>query len=99
MNEELINEVALITGASRGLGKFLSLELAKKGIETILVSRTVGALEELYDEIKKIGANSTIVPLDLNNSDAIDNLGFCLLYTSDGCRRSTLCRSRWSPYH
>jgi NAD(P)-dependent dehydrogenase (short-subunit alcohol dehydrogenase family) len=76
MKEEFINKVALITGASRGLGKSLSLELAKKGIETILVSRTVGALEELYDEIKKIGVNSTIVPLDLNDSNAIDNLGF-----------------------
>jgi len=76
MKEEFINKVALITGASRGLGKSLSLELAKKGIETILVARTVGALEELYDEIKKLGVDSTIVPLDLNDSDAIDNLGF-----------------------
>ena len=76
MNGKPSGQVALITGSSRGLGKYLSLELAKKGIETILLARTVGALEELYDDIKKIGTKSTIVPLDLNDNDAIDNLGF-----------------------
>ena len=76
MNGKPLEQVALITGSSRGLGKYLSLELAKKGIETILLARTVGALEELYDDIKKIGTKSTIVPLDLNDNDAIDNLGF-----------------------
>ena len=76
MNGKSSGQVALITGSSRGLGKYLSLELAKKGIETILLARTVGALEELYDDIKKIGTKSTIVPLDLNDNDAIDNLGF-----------------------
>ena len=76
MNGKPSGQVALITGSSRGLGKYLSLELAKRGVETILLARTVGGLEELYDDIKEIGAKSTIVPLDLNDNDAIDNLGF-----------------------
>ena len=76
MNSESNNKIALVTGASRGLGKFLSLELAKKGYDIILVARTVGALEEQYDEINKLGVKSTIVPLDLNEDNAIDNLGF-----------------------
>ena len=76
MNGKPSGQVALITGSSRGLGKYLSLELAKRGVETILLARTIGGLEELYDDIKEIGAKSTIVPLDLNDNDAIDNLGF-----------------------
>ena len=52
----LKDKAVVITGSSRGLGRYLSLELAKKGIETILLARTVGALEELYDDINKIGA-------------------------------------------
>ena len=43
------DKIALVTGSSRGLGKYLSIELAKKGFEIILVARTVGALEEQYD--------------------------------------------------
>ena len=76
MDDNPAEQIALITGSSRGLGKHLSLELAKRGVETILLARTVGALEDLYDDIKKIGGKSTIIPLDLNNNDAIDNLGF-----------------------
>ena len=76
MNSESNNKIALVTGASRGLGKYLSIELAKKGYDIILVARTVGALEEQYDEINKLGIKSTIVPLDLNEDNAIDNLGF-----------------------
>ena len=76
MNSESNNKIALVTGASRGLGKYLSIELAKKGYDIILVARTVGALEEQYDEINKLGVKSTIVPLDLNEDNAIDNLGF-----------------------
>ena len=76
MNSESNNKIALVTGASRGLGKYLSIELAKKGYDIMLVARTVGALEEQYDEINKLGVKSTIVPLDLNEDNAIDNLGF-----------------------
>ena len=68
------DKIALVTGSSRGLGKYLSIELAKKGFEIILVARTVGALEEQYDEIIKLGSKSTIVPLDLSENDSIDKL-------------------------
>ena len=76
MIKEYKDKIALVTGSSRGLGKYLSIELAKKGFEVILVARTVGALEEQYDEIIKLGSKSTIVPLDLSEDDAIDKLGF-----------------------
>lgn len=76
MNHKYKNKIALITGSSRGLGKYLSIELAKKGFEIILVARTTGALEEQYDKITKIGSKSTIVPLDLSDHDVIDNLGY-----------------------
>ena len=69
------NKVALITGASRGLGRSVAKSLAKKGIELILVARTISALEELDDEIKSIGSKSTIVPMDLEDNEAIDILG------------------------
>ena len=78
MNSESNNKIALVTGASRGLGKYLSIELAKKGYDIILVARTVGALEEQYDEINKLGVKSTIVPLDLNEDNAksaVEKLG------------------------
>ena len=76
MSHKYKNKIALITGSSRGLGKYLSIELAKKGFEIILVARTTGALEEQYDKIEKIGSKSTIVPFDLSDHNVIDNLGY-----------------------
>ena len=84
MNHIYKNKIALITGSSRGLGKHLSIELAKKGFEIILVARTTGALEEQYDKITKIGSKSTIVPLDLSDHDAID---LSLIHISEPTRR------------
>src|SRR5690606_15471589 len=65
----------LVTGASRGIGYFLSLELAKRGAHVIAVARTVGGLEDLDDEIRKVGGSSTLVPLDLTDMEGIDRLG------------------------
>ena len=62
MNNKMKNKVALVTGASRGLGRSIAKSLALRGAELILVGRTIGALEELDDEIKSIGSKSTIVP-------------------------------------
>ena len=75
MQKDMKNKVALITGASRGLGRSVAKSLAKKGVELILVARTISALEELDDEIKSIGSKSTIVPMDLEDNEAIDILG------------------------
>jgi NAD(P)-dependent dehydrogenase (short-subunit alcohol dehydrogenase family) len=75
MNNKMKNKVALVTGASRGLGRSIAKSLALDGAELILVGRTIGALEELDDEIKSIGSKSTIVPMDLEDNENIDILG------------------------
>ena len=62
MSKIFQNKIALVTGASRGLGRAVAKNLAKNGAELILVSRTISALESLDDEIKKLESNSTIVP-------------------------------------
>lgn len=71
----LHGRVALVTGASRGIGYYLALELAKRGAHIIAVARTIGGLEELDDEIIKCGSKATLVPLDLHDMEAIDRLG------------------------
>ncbi|MFC0245133.1 SDR family NAD(P)-dependent oxidoreductase [Falsochrobactrum ovis] len=75
MTFDLSGRLALVTGASRGIGYFLSLELAKRGAHVIAVARTVGGLEDLDDEIRKVGGSSTLVPLDLTDMEGIDRLG------------------------
>lgn len=72
---DLKGRIALITGASRGIGYHLSLELAKRGAHIIAVARTLGGLEELDDAIIKLGSSTTLVPLDLHDMEAIDALG------------------------
>ena len=75
MSIDLTGRIALVTGASRGIGYFLSLELAKRGAHVIAVARTVGGLEELDDDIRKLGGSATLVPLDITDMEAIDRLG------------------------
>lgn len=75
MSFDLSGRTALVTGASRGIGYFLALELAKRGAHVIAVARTVGGLEELDDEIKALGNTATLVPLDLQDLSALDMLG------------------------
>lgn len=72
---DLTGRVALVTGASRGIGYFLAKELAAAGAHVIAVARTVGGLEELDDEIKAAGGQATLVPLDLTDMAGIDRLG------------------------
>lgn len=71
----LDGKLALVTGASRGIGYFLAKELGRRGAHVIAVARTVGGLEELDDEIKAMGGTATLVPLDLTDMPAIDRLG------------------------
>jgi len=71
----LAGRIALVTGASRGIGRAAALALAKAGAHVILVARTVGGLEEADDEIQKIGGTATLVPMNLRDGDAIDRLG------------------------
>ncbi len=68
--------VVLVTGASRGIGRAAATALAAEGAHVIAVARTVGALEDLDDEIKKAGNDgATLVPLNLRDFDALDRLG------------------------
>ncbi|MER9893926.1 SDR family NAD(P)-dependent oxidoreductase [Mesorhizobium sp. M0119] len=72
---DLSGRVAVVTGASRGIGYFIARELAAAGAHVIAVARTVGGLEELDDQIKAGGGQATLVPLDLADMAGIDRLG------------------------
>lgn len=67
--------VALVTGASRGIGRAVALALAEQNIHVLLLARTQGGLEDVYDEIVTADGEATGVPMDLTDYDAIDRLG------------------------
>ncbi len=75
----LKGRVALVTGASRGIGRATALQLARAGAHVVAVARTVGGLEELDDEIRAAGSAATLVPIDLKDFEAIDRLGAAVL--------------------
>lgn len=75
MSQSLAGRIAVVTGASRGIGAAAALALAKEGAHVIAFARTVGALEELDDAIRAIGGTATLVPADLKDGLAIDRLG------------------------
>jgi len=75
MSINLSGKIALVTGASRGIGYFTALELARAGAHVVACARTVGGLEELDDAIQKAGGSATLVPFDLADMAAIDSLG------------------------
>jgi NAD(P)-dependent dehydrogenase (short-subunit alcohol dehydrogenase family) len=67
--------IALVTGASRGIGRAVALEAARAGFHVAAVARAQKALEKLDDEIKALGGQATLIPLDLRDMVAIDALG------------------------
>jgi NAD(P)-dependent dehydrogenase (short-subunit alcohol dehydrogenase family) len=75
LTKPLADRIALITGASRGIGQATAIALAKAGAHVIAIARTVGGLEEVDDAIKAAGGTATLVPLDLKDYDGIDRLG------------------------
>jgi len=75
MAGRLEGRVALVTGASRGLGRSAAIALAKEGAHIIATARTEGGLTELDDEIKAVGGAATLVPVDIQDFPAIDRLG------------------------
>jgi NAD(P)-dependent dehydrogenase (short-subunit alcohol dehydrogenase family) len=74
----LQGKVALVTGASRGIGRAIALELAGAGAHVVATARTVGGLEELDDEIRALGGQATLVPLNLTDHEGVDRLGAAL---------------------
>jgi NAD(P)-dependent dehydrogenase (short-subunit alcohol dehydrogenase family) len=74
MAGRLAGKIALITGASRGIGAAVAEAYAREGAHLVLAARTVGGLEEIDDKIRAAGGAATLVPLDLRDFIKIDEL-------------------------
>jgi NAD(P)-dependent dehydrogenase (short-subunit alcohol dehydrogenase family) len=75
----LQGRIAVVTGASRGIGRAAALALAGHGAHVVAIARTQGGLEDLDDEIKNLGGTATLVPLDMRDFDALDRLSSAIL--------------------
>src|ERR1700722_16398130 len=74
----LAGNIALITGASRGIGAAVAERFAREGAHLVLAARTVGGLEEVDDAVRAAGGSATLVPLDLRDFVKIDELAAAL---------------------
>ncbi len=72
---DLNGKTALVTGASRGIGRTCAIALAKAGAHVLALSRTVGGLEELDDEINAFGGKVSLIPADISDAQSISTLG------------------------
>jgi NAD(P)-dependent dehydrogenase (short-subunit alcohol dehydrogenase family) len=78
-DKPLSGKIALVTGASRGIGRASALALAKAGAHVVAVARTAGGLTELDDEVRAAtGQPATLVPMDIAEGDGLDQLGLAL---------------------
>lgn len=75
MTERLDGCVALVTGASRGIGAAVAVELARLGAHPVLIARTQGGLEDTDDAIRAVGGSATLLPMDLREGAKIDAIG------------------------
>jgi len=75
MTQAFEGKLALVTGASRGIGAAIAEALAREGAHVILTARTAGGLEEVEGRIHEQGGSATIAPLDLTDGDSIARLG------------------------
>ena len=82
MTKPLASRIAVVTGASRGIGRATAVALAAAGAHVVAIARTQGGLEELDDEIRKDGGSATLVPLNLTDSDGIARLGAASAFAS-----------------
>lgn len=73
--KRLQGRIAVITGASRGIGRAVAERFAAEGAHVVALARTVGALEELDDAVVRAGGSTTLVPVDLADLDKLDQLG------------------------
>ncbi|MFZ3483292.1 SDR family NAD(P)-dependent oxidoreductase [Sphingomonas sp. 3-13AW] len=73
-DKPLADQLALVTGASRGIGAATALALAAKGAHVVLAARTPGGLEEVEEAIYTAGGSATIAPLDLSEPDGVPRL-------------------------
>lgn len=71
----LDGSVALVTGASRGLGAAVAIELARLGAHPVITARSQGGLEETDDAIRAAGGSATLLPMDLREAADVDKLG------------------------
>jgi len=71
----LSGRIALVTGASRGIGRAAAIELARRGARVVITARTQGGLEETDDAIRAAGGSATLLPLDLMEGEQVDRLG------------------------
>jgi NAD(P)-dependent dehydrogenase (short-subunit alcohol dehydrogenase family) len=78
MAQELFGRIALVTGATRGIGHALAVALARVGAHVVATGRTQGALEELDDAVRAAGSTATLVPLDMRDFPAIYRLAAAL---------------------
>lgn len=74
----LAGKIALITGASRGIGAAVAVRFAGEGSHVVLAARTVGGLEEVDDAVRAAGGSATLVPVDLRDFSKIDELAAAL---------------------
>src|SRR5262249_9932754 len=78
MSKPLAEKIALVTGASRGIGRATAIALARAGAHIVAVARTVGALEEIDDAARAAGSSATLVPLDMRDYAGIYRLAAAL---------------------
>src|SRR5581483_492779 len=75
MEPRLNNRIALITGASRGIGRAVAFAYAREGAHVLLLARSQAALEEVDDAIKEAGGKASLIPLNLTDGKRVDALG------------------------
>lgn len=72
--KSLADRIALVTGATRGIGRAVTLALAREGAHVVATGRTQGALEEIDDAVRSAGSSATLVPLDMRDYPGIYRL-------------------------